>query len=172
VIVSSPPDTTAQHTLAKPLPRHAWRPVLLQLREALHTRPPPAVAVYAYAAFHDERNTFIRQRRKGVALWNHLGPLIQPYAWLDHTGHLRYALAAVEYREFPLMRTLALSHLLELTYNEVEAHVAHSHEVSKRLLLEMAHMATQHHVTLVVAGINDHEMTTKWSRLIRQVGLC
>jgi hypothetical protein len=132
---------------------------LLQLREALHTRPPPVVAVYAYAAFHDERNTFIRQCRKGVALWNQLGPLIQPYARLDHTGHLRYALAAVEYQEFPLMRTSALSHLLEMTYNEVEAHVAHSHEVSKLLLLEMAHVATQHYVTLVVAGIMDDELT-------------
>jgi hypothetical protein len=69
------------------------------------------------------------------------------------------ALAAVEYREFPLMRTSALSHLLEMTYNEVEAHVAHSHEVSKRLLLEMAHLAMQHHVTLVVAGIMDDELT-------------
>ena len=132
---------------------------LIQLREVLHTRPPPVVAVYAYAAFHDERNTFIRQRRKGVALWNQLGPLIQPYARLDHTGHLRYALAAVEYRKFPLMRTSALSHFLEMTYNELEAYVAHSHEVSKRLLLEMAHVATQSHVTLVVAGIMDDEPT-------------
>jgi len=137
---------------------------LLQLREALRTRPPPVVAVYAYAAFHDERNTFIRQRRKGVALWNKLGPLVQPYARLDRTGHLRYNLAAVEYREFPLMRTSALSHLLEMTYNEVEAHLAHSHEVTKRLLLEMARVAMQHHVPLVVAGIMDdartHELLT------------
>jgi hypothetical protein len=132
---------------------------LLQLREALHTRPPPVVAVYAYAAFHDERNTFDRTRRKGVAVWNRLGPLIQPYARLDRTGHLRHALAAVEYREFPLMRQSALIHLLEMSYSELEAHVAHSHDVSKRLLLELAHLATEYQVPLVMAGMMDDEQT-------------
>jgi hypothetical protein len=129
------------------------------------------VAIYAYAAFHDERNTFIRQRRKGVALWNHLGPLVQPYARLDYTGHLRYALAAVEYRQFPLMRLSAFSHLLEMTYNEVEAHVAHSHEVSKQLVLEMARVATQHRVTLVVAGIMDDELTHELLTFVHGQGL-
>jgi 4-amino-4-deoxy-L-arabinose transferase-like glycosyltransferase len=36
--VSSPPDTTAQRTLAKPLPRRAWRPVLLLLAIGLGIR--------------------------------------------------------------------------------------------------------------------------------------
>ena len=116
---------------------------LLQLREALHTRPPPVVAVYAYAGFHDERNTFLRRRRKGVALWNRLGPLTQPYARLTATGTLRFAFAAVEYRELPLMRSSALVHFLEMTYNQVEERVADSHEVSKRLVLEMASLARQ-----------------------------
>ena len=33
---------------------------LLQLWAALHTRAPPVVAIYAYAGFHDERNTVLR----------------------------------------------------------------------------------------------------------------
>jgi lysophospholipase L1-like esterase len=132
---------------------------LLQLRAALHTRPPPVVAIYAYAGFHDERNTFLRRRRKGVALWNRLGPLTQPYARLTASGTLRYAFAAVEYREIPLMRSSALAHFLEMTFNDVEERVARSHEVSKRLLLEMAHLARQVQVPLVVAGIMDDEPT-------------
>jgi hypothetical protein len=132
---------------------------LLQLRDALDTRPAPVVAVYAYAGFHDERNTFLRRRRKGVALWNKLGPLIQPYARLAHAGHLRYAFAEVEYREFPLMRSSAFVHFLEMTYNQMEERLAHSHEVSQRLLLEMATLAKHYQFPLVLAGVMDDEPT-------------
>ncbi len=114
---------------------------LLQLRAALRTRPLPVAAVYAYAGIHDEPNTFLSRRRKGVALWNRLGPLTQPSARLTATGALRYAFAAVAYREWPLMRSSALVHFLEMTYNEGEERVARSHEVSERLLLEMASLA-------------------------------
>jgi hypothetical protein len=132
----------------------------LQLRDALEKRPSPVVAVYAYAGFHDERNPFLRRRRKGVALWNKLGPLIQPYARLDHAGHLRYAFAEVEYREFPLMRSSAFVHFLEMTYNQMEERLAHSHEVSKRLLLEMAILAKHYRFHLVLAGcVMDDEPT-------------
>ena len=144
---------------------------LLQLREALHTRPTPVVAVYAYAGFHDERNTFLRRRRKGVALWNRLGPLTQPYARLAADGTLRYAFAAVEYREWPLMRSSALVHFLELTYNHVEERVADSHEVSKRLVLEMASLARQARVPLVMAGIMDDDPTHDMLTFARDHGL-
>jgi hypothetical protein len=132
---------------------------MLRLRDALDQRPAPAVAVYAYAGFHDERNTFLRRRRKGVALWNKLGPLIQPYVRFDPAGHLHYAFAEVEYREFPLMRSSAFVHFLEMTYNEMEERLAHSHEVSKRLLLEMATLAKHYQVHLVLAGVMDDEPT-------------
>jgi lysophospholipase L1-like esterase len=144
---------------------------LLQLREALHTRPPPVVAIYAYAGFHDERNTFLRRRRKGVALWNGLGPLTQPYARLTGNETLRSAFAAVEYWEWPLMRSSALIHFLEMTYNHVEERVARSHEVSKRLLLEMASLARQAQVSLVVAGIMDDEPTHDMLTFVRDHGL-
>jgi hypothetical protein len=144
---------------------------LLQLRQALRTRPPPAVAVYAYAGFHDERNTFLRRRRKGVALWNRLGPLTQPYARLAADGTLRSAFTAVEYREWPLMRWSALVHFLELTYNQLEERAADSHAVSERLLLEMASLAGQAQVPLVVAGVMDDEPTRGLLTFARHHGL-
>jgi hypothetical protein len=144
---------------------------MLQLRDALDKRPPPAVVVYAYAGFHDERNTFVRRRRKGMAPWSKLGPLIQPYARLDGAAQLRYAVADVEYRELPLMRSCAFIHFLEVTYNEVEEHFVHSHEVSKRLPLEMAHLATRAHVTLVVAGIMDDDPTHEMLTFARDHGI-
>ena len=67
--------------------------VLLQLREALTTQPAPRVVVYAYASLHDERNTFLRNRRKTIVSRKRLGPLVQPYVRLDRHGRLRPAVA-------------------------------------------------------------------------------
>ena len=55
---------------------------LRQLERGLAEREAPAVVVLAYAAFHDERNTFVRQRRKRVAPFSALGPMVQPFARL------------------------------------------------------------------------------------------
>ena len=89
-------------------------------------RPPPVVAIYAYAGFHDERNTFLRRRRRAWLCGTGWAPLTQPYARLTASGTLRYAFAAVEYQEIPLMRSSALVHFLEMTFNDVEERVARS----------------------------------------------
>jgi hypothetical protein len=122
---------------------------LLQLRETLTTQCPPRVVVYAYASLHDGRNTFLRNRRKTIAPWNRLGPLLQPYVWLDRDGHLHSAMATVEYTEFPLMRHSACVHFLETTYNRLEDTWSHSQQVSQRLLLEMAELTNQYHVEFI-----------------------
>ena len=64
---------------------------LIQLRAALAQRERPWLAVLAYGAFHDVRNTFLRKRRKRVAPYSRLGPLVQPYADLGPDGALRIA---------------------------------------------------------------------------------
>ena len=125
---------------------------LLQFRDALKLKR-PKVAVLAYADAHDGRNTFLRYRRKEIAPWNQLGPLIQPYARLDGDGKLRYAMAEVEYREFPLMRHMALAHFIELKYNRYEYRLSQSHLVSEALVEEMGRLAKKHAVEFVVAGI-------------------
>lgn len=126
---------------------------LLQFREALKTKT-PKVAVLAYAGFHDARNTFSRIRRKTVAPWNKLGPLVQPYARLDQEGGLQYLFADVEYREFPMMRYLALAHYIEMKYNQLEPKWHRSHAVSEALVKEMARLAKKHEVKFVVANIS------------------
>jgi hypothetical protein len=126
---------------------------LLQFREALK-RKTPKVAVLAYAYFHDERNTFARTRRKAVAPWNRLGPLVQPYARLDASDQLQYYLADVEYSEFPLMRQLAFAHFLETSYARLERIWLRSHAVSEALVLEMARLAREQNVHFIVANIS------------------
>jgi hypothetical protein len=133
---------------------------LLQFSEALRSlRPRPVLAILAYGDFHDARNTLARQRRKEIAPWNRMGPLHQPYARLRSDGTLAIAKTEVTYREFPLMRTLALVHKLESRYNEFEVVQLRSHEVSEQLVLEIAALAREHGVGFVLAGIWNGSLT-------------
>ena len=136
---------------------------LIQFREALKTRTPKA-AILAYAGFHDVRNTFLRERQKDVAPWNKLGPLVQPYARLDRDGRLQYALAKVEFSEFPLMRTLALAHFVEMKYDQYEDRFFRSHAVSEKLVLEMARLACDHGIRFIVANIRDGQPMLDYAR--------
>lgn len=144
---------------------------LLQLREALATHPPPHLVIYAYASLHDERNTFIRNRRKYLAPWNRLGPLGQPYARLTRDGTLRYGIGPVAYTPWPLMHTSALVHFGEMLYNRLEDGWAHSHEVSKRLLLEMAALAQRTQSQFLLAAIAEDTHTRDMLTFARSEGL-
>jgi hypothetical protein len=144
---------------------------LLQLWEALTTQHPPRVVVYAYASLHDERNTFLRNRRKTIAPWNRLGPLLQPYVWLDRHGHLRAAMATVEYTEFPLMRYSAFVHFLEMTYNRLEKTWSHSHRVSQLLLLEMVELANQYRAEFILATVAEDARTREMLAFAQAHGL-
>jgi hypothetical protein len=136
---------------------------LIQFRDALESKT-PKVAVLAYAGFHDERNTFLRARRKNVATWNKLGPLIQPYAQLDRYGNLQYSLADVVYTEFPLMRHLASAHFLEIKWNKIEHKLLQSNKVSRALVMEMARLAQEHDVKFVVASISNGGQMLEFAR--------
>lgn len=127
---------------------------LLQFEDALKTTT-PKVAVLAYADFHDARNTFLRSRRKAIAPWNKLGPLVQPYARLNEAGELEYLFADVAYPEFPMMRHSAFFHFLETYYNQLEPTWRRSRAVSEALVLEMAKLAERHDVGFVVAAVSE-----------------
>jgi len=90
---------------------------VLQLESALRDRPAPEAVVLAYASFHDVRNTFVRVRRKRVAPFSRLGPLVQPWASLDERGRLVLRMASVEFTPWPGMRHSALIHTAEQLYD-------------------------------------------------------
>lgn len=133
---------------------------LLQFREAIKERT-PKVAVLAYLSFHDVRNIYARARQKAVAPWNHLGPLVQPYATLDREGKLHYAMGTVEYHEAPLMRYSALFHFLEQKYNDWEVTHYQAHKVSEALILQLDKEAREHGVKLLVAGLGWDDDETR-----------
>jgi hypothetical protein len=143
---------------------------LLQFRDALELKT-PRVAVLAYANFQDERNTFLRQRRKYVVAGRNLGPVAQPYARLDDQGKLQYQFAPIEYTEFPLMRYSALVNFIESNYNRLEDRFVRSHDVSKALILEMAKIAREHNVRFVVAGIFSSPGTLEMLNFAQEHGI-
>ncbi|MCU0545721.1 MAG: SGNH/GDSL hydrolase family protein [Oscillatoriaceae cyanobacterium Prado104] len=127
---------------------------LIQFKQALQQGKKPKIAVIAYAGFHDRRNTLLRARSKQMAAWNKLGILFQPDARLADNGSFTYSMAKLEYREFPLMRVSALSHFLEINYNQFEEQLYQSREVSLAIIREFHRLAEANNVKLVVAGIN------------------
>ncbi|MEG4604841.1 SGNH/GDSL hydrolase family protein [Microcoleus sp. F6_B6] len=126
----------------------------IQFKEALKQGNKPKIAVIAYAGFHDRRNTLLRAIRKQMAAWNKLGILFQPDARLNGEHNFTYKMAKLEYHEFPLMRVSALSHFLEVNYNQFEEGLYKSHDVSKAIIEEFNRVAEANGVKLVVAGIN------------------
>jgi hypothetical protein len=145
---------------------------LIQFREALAVpRPRPAIVVLAYGDFHDARNTFARQRRKEVVPWNRLGPLSQPVARLQADGSLVIGMAAAEYRPWPLMNHLALVNKLESSYNELEVRALGSHEVSEKLMLDIATLARDNGARFVLAGIWNGRLTADMLAFAAQRGI-
>jgi hypothetical protein len=135
---------------------------LIQLREALAAGVAPKVVVLAYARFHDQRNTFSRIRRKEVAPWNKLGPMLYPCARLEN-GVLQHRSTDVEYQEFPLMRRLALAHYIEMTYNRLEFWRHQGRAVSEGVIAEMAGLARKHGAQFVVANISGGREMLHWA---------
>lgn len=126
---------------------------LLQYREALELKR-PRLAILAYAGFHDERNTLARTWRKAAIPNSQLESLKLPYALSTDDGGVQYHLGTnTVYREFPLMKQLALSHYVEGYWNAAEGKLLQSHQVSEALIMEMAKLSEEHHVKFMVAAI-------------------
>jgi hypothetical protein len=143
----------------------------LQVREALERGERPAAVVVTYASYHDERNTFLRLRRKAVALWNSLGDLKQPYARVSASGELVIHEADVVYDEIPLTRRSVFKHALERTYNRLEQWYYDSHAVSEALLLALRKLCEDHGVPLYVAGIYSDALTAETLAFCRAHGI-
>lgn len=143
---------------------------LLQFREAIKERR-PKVAILGYISFHDVRNIYARTRQKAVAPWNHLGPLVQPYATLDGAGQLHYGMGAVEYHELPLMRYSALVHFLEQKYNDWEVTHYQARKVSEALIQQLQKEATDQGVKFLVAGLGWDDETRSMLKFTQEHGM-
>lgn len=144
---------------------------LIQLEDAIAAGEQPEVAVIAYGSFHDDRNTFVRHRRKGVNAWKKFGPLIQPYGSLDANGELVIEMAGTEYAEWPLQRQSALVHRLERAYNDWESERANSHEVSKAIVKRMHELAEANGIELVLLGMVRTPETTDMVEYAKSLGM-
>jgi len=144
---------------------------LIQFKEAIKKRKRPKLVILAYASFHDERNTFLRSRRKAFVPWNHLGILVQPYARFDNKGKLQYGIDKAQYSEFPLMRYSAFMHWMENKFNMIEDSFYHSHEVSKAIIRELSFLCKTYDIRLIVAGIMPDARTYEMLKYCEKEGI-
>jgi hypothetical protein len=133
---------------------------LIQLREELQHRNPPRLVILNYASWHDVRNTFIRGRRKMLAIASSLGPVNQPYARIARDGKLEIAQDDLQYREFPLMRYSAFSNMLEETYDKYEERYVDSHQITKAIIAEFAKLSRDRGVEVVLAALTSDPTTS------------
>jgi hypothetical protein len=144
----------------------------LQLREALAAGRVPARVVVVYAWFHEERSTFLRQRRKQLAGWVSHGTLDQPFARLDARGEL--VLAPPTPALYPLLaltRYSAALDWLDEAWNAREAERAEAHRVTLALLQGIQELCARHSVELLVAGITADEYTRHTLQECRLAGM-
>lgn len=144
---------------------------LIQLEEAIEAGQKPQIAMIAYGSFHDDRNTFVRHRRKGVNAWKKFGPLIQPYGSLDSNGELEIEMAGTEYAEWPLQRQSALVHRLERAYNDWESAQANSHEVSQAIVERMYSLCRANGIELVMLSMARTPENTDMLEYARELGM-
>jgi len=137
---------------------------LIQSREALQKGKSPRLVILTYASWQDVRNTFIRGRRKMLAVADYLGPVNQPYARLMEDHKLDIAMDAVQYREFPLMRYSAFVNALEETYDRFEERHANSHEVTKAIVKEMVELCKSHGIEMVVLSLTSDPLSADMLR--------
>jgi hypothetical protein len=126
---------------------------LLQLRRAFEHEAAPAVAVLAYAGFHDERNTLARRWQKAGYEYAHLGTTKSPYARIVG-GALQPSFDWPDYRGFGWIKVSALAELADEAYGPLEVRLLRSHRVSELLVEQLAREAVGHGVHFVIAGIS------------------
>ena len=144
---------------------------LLQFREALERGPKPAVAALAYADFHDRRNTRLRVWKKATFGYVKFGTTAQPYVRLTRAGDLELSFDDGEYRDLFLSRHFALAARLDAAYARIEDRFYHSHQVSRRLVMEFAQTAREHGVPFIVAGLRGNRPTSSMLSYARKNGI-
>lgn len=121
---------------------------LIQLREALASRPAPRMVVVTYSGFHAARNVFSMQRNKTLARWDFLGLSAVPFARLDEAGNLGLFMAEVDYRQPPLIEFSALVHEFERALIEARDREHRPLEVTRALFQQISREVRAHGVPL------------------------
>lgn len=142
----------------------------LQFKQAVKLKKPEKVILF-YASFHDERNTFSRNRQKVVRAYRGFGPLIQPFARVGRGNELVYEMATMEYKELPLMKYSAFFHWLEMKFNKVEDIFLQSNQISKMLIIEFNNLCKEQNIEFMVAGIYSDLKTREMLRYCDERGI-
>lgn len=152
---------------------------LLQLEAALAAGEPPALAVFCYAAFHDDRNALTPAYRKDLTLgWGDAPPPMAqaafryPYLQAVDTG---FALAWCPwdqlYRHWPLRRHSALVNLLQTSWESWQPARNRKEALTLALFRHLQARCAAAGVPLLVAGLRRDPATTARLDQLARLGL-
>lgn len=133
----------------------------LQLTRLLKERKAPALVILAYGAFHDQRNTSNRYWRKALSGSEVTDGLRYPHLRYNANGKLEMGDSQLEYRPFPLMCWSALSHYLEMIYNNAEDTQLRSTDITRHLIQQIQEQSEAGGARFLLAGIFRHPETSK-----------
>jgi hypothetical protein len=147
----------------------------LQAEEMLGRGLRPALVILAYGAFHDQRNVnsrFWRKVLQGREMVEGLTYLQARFSGEENADRLTVKNAPLDYQPFPLMRYSALSHYLEMSYNNRQETELRSKEVTMALIGNLREMLNREGETpFLLAGIYRHPDTGKLLEHFARQGL-
>lgn len=144
---------------------------LVAIESRLAAGERPAAVMVAYHHRHDERNTFLRRRRKLLVPFSRLGTFVQPVARIDAAGQLELTMAEAVYVPWPLIGRSAVVHALETRYNDWEERRTDSHRVSQEIVRRLAHSCRAVHVRLGLVGLDRTATTADMLRFCGEIDL-
>jgi hypothetical protein len=144
--------------------------VLLSIDEQLAVEPPPKVVLYAYASFHDTRNTFSRDRQKAFAHESPGGIGLPPFAELNEAGRAVIVHKAPPYWPAPLTRWSATAHFCERAYDNLELRLIPHADVTAAVIEECRRRCAAVGSRFLVGGLTRDPATTAMLERCRAAG--
>lgn len=146
----------------------------LQIKEEIRRHQQPAIALVAYASFHDQRNTFnrewaipIKESVKSVNYdnptslndaINHIDTIQLPHALILHDS------LCIEYKPlagnlFPFSKYSAICNLINYYINYRNEEETKSNEVTRKIFFEINKICKQNGIRLIVTCIDNDKNT-------------
>jgi len=144
------------------VPAYGTTQSLLQFREALKTRKPPALVVLGYASFHDQRNTGERAWLRALCSHTMMLGYSLPVARISEEEGLIYEYEQIEYKPTPGAAVSSFCGGIEMMRIYYDIKSLESQRVTGMLLNEFAGEAKTAGAKFLVAGVDDSE-NTRWA---------
>lgn len=154
---------------------------LLKLKDEVRKDNAPELVIIGYAGFHEDRNALTRIQRQA---WKEAVVLTDedyveqfmsaafPYGVItDDELQVKYHTMKDMYNHWPMRESSALVNWLESSYNNMQDRSSDKVEVTRKIFDEIAQVAENNEIRVVVAGLLSDETTLNMLDYCDELGL-